>query len=50
MYTCAVRKWRTKSTLGGTGGWEFEVGEQFAPRNVENEGLMESNVNVSEIP
>lgn len=40
-----VRKWKKMSTLGGTGKWEFEVGEQFAPRMLEAEGLMESNTN-----
>ena len=46
MYV-AVRKWRRKGTLGGAGKWEFEVGEQLMPRNLDSEGLMESTSNVS---
>ena len=42
-----VRKWRKKGTLGGAGKWEFEVGEQLMPRNLDSEGLMESMSNVS---
>ena len=42
----SVRKWKKKSTLGGAGKWEFEVGEQLGPRMLESEGLMESNTNV----
>ena len=42
-----MRKWRKKGTLGGAGRWEIEVGEQSAPINLEMEGLMESNINVS---
>ncbi|XP_053407479.1 protein DPCD-like isoform X2 [Mercenaria mercenaria] len=40
-----VRKWKKKSTLGGAGKWEFEVGEQLAPPMLEAQGLMESNTN-----
>ncbi|XP_013397786.1 protein DPCD [Lingula anatina] len=40
-----VRKWRKKSTLGSQGKWDFEVGEQLAPRNLDAEGLMESTSN-----
>jgi len=42
----SVRKWKKTSTIGGTGGWEFEVGEPLGPRNLESAGLMESNANV----
>ena len=44
-----VRKWRKKGSLGGAGKWEFEVGEQLMPRNLDSEGLMESLSNVSTI-
>ncbi|KAK6178062.1 hypothetical protein SNE40_012898 [Patella caerulea] len=40
-----VRKWCKKGTLGGTSGWEFEVGEELKPRSLDSEGLMESNTN-----
>ncbi|KAL4231289.1 hypothetical protein ACF0H5_008869 [Mactra antiquata] len=40
-----VRKWKKKSTLGGAGNWEYEVGEQLATKNIQAEGLMESNTN-----
>ncbi|KAH3705294.1 protein DPCD-like [Dreissena polymorpha] len=40
-----VRKWRRSSVLGGQGRWEFEVGEQLAPRSVNTEGLVESMSN-----
>ncbi|WAR21965.1 DPCD-like protein [Mya arenaria] len=40
-----VRKWRKKSTLGGTAKWEYEVGELLAPRSLDTDGLMESTSN-----
>lgn len=44
-----MRKWRKKGTLGGLAKWEFEIGEPPASSiaNLESEGLVESNVNVS---
>ena len=42
-----MRKWKKRSTLGGQGKWEVEVGEQTVPVNLDVEGLVESNVNVS---
>ncbi|KAK3094906.1 hypothetical protein FSP39_007738 [Pinctada imbricata] len=41
-----VRKWRKKATIGmKESKWEYEIGEQFAPRNLDAEGLMESTSN-----
>ncbi|XP_022097728.1 protein DPCD-like [Acanthaster planci] len=41
-----VRKWRTKTTLGAAGKWEFEIGEQLRPvPSLEAEHLRESNLN-----
>ncbi|XP_064602381.1 protein DPCD-like isoform X2 [Liolophura sinensis] len=39
-----VRKWRKKSSLG-VEKWEYEIGEELMPRNVESEGLVESSSN-----
>ncbi|XP_062579092.1 protein DPCD-like [Saccostrea cucullata] len=40
------RKWRRKATLGvKESKWEFEVGEQLVPRNLDSEGLLESAAN-----
>ncbi len=50
MYLITVRKWKKKTTFGGGGGggnWEYEVGEQFVPRNLDSEGMMENLSNVS---
>nr|XP_006819551.1 PREDICTED: protein DPCD-like [Saccoglossus kowalevskii] len=41
-----VRKWRNKSTLGGDGKWEFEVGEIFRPVNLDVDLFRENNSNV----
>ncbi|CAL1533064.1 unnamed protein product [Lymnaea stagnalis] len=40
-----VRKWKKKSTLGGVGKWEIEVGEQPSQFNLEIDGLAESTAN-----
>uniref|UniRef100_A0A0B6ZF72 Protein DPCD n=2 Tax=Arion vulgaris TaxID=1028688 RepID=A0A0B6ZF72_9EUPU len=41
-----LRKWKRKSTLGGVGKWEYEIGEQPTPLlNLDTEGLVESNTN-----
>ncbi|KAJ8317489.1 hypothetical protein KUTeg_005393 [Tegillarca granosa] len=41
-----IRKWKKKSELGTRqSSWEYEVGEQFVPKNLESEGLMESTSN-----
>ncbi|XP_052102341.1 protein DPCD-like isoform X2 [Mytilus californianus] len=41
-----VRKWRKKlnsfATKQSSEQWEYEIGEQLAPRNLETAGLMES--------
>ena len=42
-----VRKWKKKGSLGGAGKWDFEVGAQLGPRNLDAEGMMESSINVS---
>lgn len=42
-----VRKWKKKETLGvKETKWEFEVGEQLVPRNLDSEGMLESSANV----
>lgn len=42
-----MRKWKNKATLGVKGTkWEFEVGEQLVPRNLDSEGMLESSANV----
>lgn len=42
-----VRKWKKKATLGvKETKWEFEVGEQLVPRNLDSEGMLESSANV----
>ncbi|XP_033633540.1 protein DPCD-like [Asterias rubens] len=41
-----VRKWKTKTTLGREGKWDYEIGEQFSPAgNLEAELFRESNLN-----
>ncbi|XP_038070486.1 protein DPCD-like [Patiria miniata] len=41
-----VRKWKTKTTLGGAGKWEFEIGEQLClAASLEVEPLRESSLN-----
>ena len=45
-----MRKWRRKLNSFSTKNpeqWQFEIGEQLAPRNLESAGLMESLSNVS---
>ena len=34
----AVRKWRKKKALGGTGAWDVEVGEDNLPAQVRGFG------------
>lgn len=42
-----MRKWKNKATLGVKATkWEFEVGEQLVPRNLDSEGMLESSANV----
>nr|XP_022338733.1 protein DPCD-like isoform X1 [Crassostrea virginica] len=41
-----VRKWKNKAPLGVKGSqWEYEVGEQLLPRNLDSEGMLESAAN-----
>ncbi|XP_025093452.1 protein DPCD-like [Pomacea canaliculata] len=40
-----VRKWRKKGTLGGSGKWETEVGDETLLRNLEVDGMMENYSN-----
>ncbi|KAL5022629.1 hypothetical protein ScPMuIL_001784 [Solemya velum] len=40
-----IRKWKKKGTLGAAEKWEFEVGEQLGPKNLEMEGFIESSSN-----
>ena len=42
-----MRKWNRKTQLGGQGQWDFEVGEQVQPLNLDSAGMMESSSNVS---
>lgn len=42
-----MRKRKNKATLGvKETKWEFEVGEQLVPRNLDSEGMLESSANV----
>ena len=43
----AVRKWKSKSGLGKEGKWEFEIGEDMRPVNLDLENITESRGNVS---
>ena len=47
--TCfiSVRKWKKKSGLGKAGRWEFEIGEDIRPVNLDLENITESRGNVS---
>ncbi|XP_060082437.1 protein DPCD-like [Ylistrum balloti] len=41
-----IRKWRRKGTFGSKGTtWDFEIGEQLLPKNLDSEGMMESSSN-----
>ena len=42
-----VRKWKKKSSLGKEGKWEFEIGEDVRPVNLDLENITESRGNVS---
>ena len=43
----SVRKWKSKSGLGKEGKWEFEIGEDMRPVNLDLENITESRGNVS---
>ena len=47
--TCviSVRKWKKKSGLGKARKWEFEIGEDIRPVNLDLENITESRGNVS---
>ena len=47
VFLILVRKWKNKAPLGVKGSqWEYEVGEQLLPRNLDSEGMLESAANV----
>ncbi|XP_022789369.1 protein DPCD-like [Stylophora pistillata] len=40
-----VRKWKKKSTLGREGKWDYEIGEDLRPVNLDMENISESRGN-----
>ncbi|EDO40351.1 predicted protein [Nematostella vectensis] len=40
-----VRKWKKKTTLGKECKWEYEIGEEVQPVNIDSEHIMESRAN-----
>lgn len=42
-----MRKWKKKSTLGREGKWDYEIGEDLRPVNLDMENISESRGNVS---
>ena len=42
-----MRKWKKKSTLGREGKWDYEIGEDLGPVNLDMENISESRGNVS---
>lgn len=42
-----MRKWKKKSALGKGRKWEFEIGEDIRPVNLDLENISESRGNVS---
>ena len=47
MLNVSVRKWKRKSGLGKEGKWEFEIGEDMRPVNLDADNISESRGNVS---
>ena len=47
FFFVSVRKWKSKSGLGKEGKWEFEIGENMRPVNLDLENITESRGNVS---
>jgi len=46
-YFIPVRKWKKKSSVGREGKWEYEIGEDMRPVNLDVENISESRGNVS---
>lgn len=47
LLNVSVRKWKRKSGLGKEGKWEFEIGEDMRPVNLDADNISESRGNVS---